>query len=145
MSVAGVVSTAANDIRMDFMKLLVTQLQNQNPLEPMDNKEMASQLAQLSQLEQLEYMNGTFKDVLAAEQRTQGLALIGKEVTFIPEGATTAVPGRVESMDIYDEGIRLSVGNYTIDLMDVQSVRDGAEAAQLGLSGYFPQLFETED
>jgi len=55
----------ASDIQMDYMKLLITQLQNQNPLEPLNNNEMASQLAQFSQLQQLESMNSTFAQVLA--------------------------------------------------------------------------------
>ncbi len=42
--------TSSSKIQTDYMKLLVTQLQNQNPLEPLDNNEMASQLAQFSQL-----------------------------------------------------------------------------------------------
>ncbi|MHC4424212.1 MAG: flagellar hook capping FlgD N-terminal domain-containing protein, partial [Planctomycetota bacterium] len=46
-------TASASDIQMDYMKLLITQLQNQNPLEPLSNNEMASQLAQFSSLQQL--------------------------------------------------------------------------------------------
>ena len=49
--------SSASKIQMDYMNLLITQLQNQNPLEPLDNNQMATQLAQLSQLQQLESMN----------------------------------------------------------------------------------------
>ena len=118
-------SATANSIGMDFMKLLVAQLQNQNPMEPLNNNEMASQLAQLSSLEQLEMMNGSFQQVLAGQQKLQAMALIGKEVEFLPEGATEAVRGRVQSVEVYDEGIRLSIGEggYVVDLSDVQSIR----------------------
>jgi len=57
-------SVSASSIQADYMKLLVTQLQNQNPLEPLDNNEMASQLAQFSQLQQLESMNSNFESFL---------------------------------------------------------------------------------
>ena len=124
MAVSSAIGTA-NSIGMDFMKLLVAQLQNQNPMEPLNNNEMASQLAQLSSLEQLEMMNGSFQQVLAGQQKLQAMALIGKEVEFLPEGATEAVRGRVQSVEVYDEGIRLSIGEggYVVDLSDVQSIR----------------------
>ena len=48
---------SANSQMMDYLNLLVTELRNQNPLEPMDNQQMASQLAQFSQLQETEQMN----------------------------------------------------------------------------------------
>ena len=67
---------------MDYMKLLVTQLQNQNPLEPLDNKDMSAQLAQFSQLQQTENLNASFSKVLESVQRSYASSLIGKEVSF---------------------------------------------------------------
>jgi flagellar basal-body rod modification protein FlgD len=74
--------TSASEIQMDYMKLLITQLQNQNPLEPMDNDQMASQLAQFSQLQQLESMSSSFADVLKTANRTYANSLLDKNVTF---------------------------------------------------------------
>jgi len=54
---------SATDLQTDYMKLLVTQLQNQNPLEPLDNKDMSAQLAQFSQLQQTENLNTSFGNV----------------------------------------------------------------------------------
>ena len=71
---------SASNIQMDYMKLLITQLQNQNPLEPMDNNQMASQLAQFSQLQQLESMNSNFANVLSSTERNYANSLIGKEI-----------------------------------------------------------------
>ena len=81
--------TSASNIQMDYMKLLITQLQNQNPLEPLDNNEMATQLAQFSQLQQLETMNANFTDVLIATQRNYANSLLGKTVTFYSQDAIT--------------------------------------------------------
>ena len=122
MSISGLTATSGQ-IQMDFMKLLVTQLQNQNPLEPLDNNEMASQLAQLSSLEQLENMSGTFRQVLAGQERLQALALIGKQVDFLPEGQTDVVTGRVESVTVTEDGVRVRVGEHTVDLDSIQSIR----------------------
>jgi flagellar basal-body rod modification protein FlgD len=63
-------TASASDIQMDYMKLLITQLQNQNPLEPLSNNEMASQLAQFSSLQQLESMSSSFADVLVTINRS---------------------------------------------------------------------------
>lgn len=82
-------SISATNIQMDYMKVLVAQLQNQNPLEPMNNNEMASQLAQFSQLQQLESMNSNFAQILAITNRSYANSLIGKEVTFFAQDTET--------------------------------------------------------
>ena len=73
----------ASDIQMDYMNLLVTELKNQNPLEPLDNKEMASQLAQFSQLQQLETMNSRFAGILATAERS--CELVTRQRGFVPD------------------------------------------------------------
>ncbi len=82
-------SVSSTNIQMDYMKVLVAQLQNQNPLEPLDNNEMASQLAQFSQLQQLESMNSNFAQILAITNRSYANSLIGKEVTFFAQDTIT--------------------------------------------------------
>lgn len=81
--------TSSSSIQMDYMKLLIAQLQNQNPLEPLDNNEMSSQLAQFSQLEQLESMNSNFAQVLETAERSYANSLLGKNVTFYAEDEIT--------------------------------------------------------
>jgi flagellar basal-body rod modification protein FlgD len=118
----------ASKIQMDYMKLLVTQLQNQNPLEPLDNNEMASQLAQFSQLEQLESMNSNFAQVLSTTERNYASSLIGKEVSFASEtdeGTMAVKSGEVEQVinEINGE-IMLVVGGELIALEDVVSIKN---------------------
>ena len=121
-------TNTASDIQMDYMKLLVVQLQNQNPLEPLDNNEMASQLAQFSQLSQLETMNSSFSQALEAAERTYANSLIGKEVSFtaeINDGTSDIISGTVEQVvnDFEGEVVLLS-GDYVIGLEDVISVKN---------------------
>ena len=120
--------TSASNIQMDYMNLLITQLRNQNPLEPLDNNEMAAQLAQFSQLQQLETMNQSFADVLATTELTYANSLLGKEVSFMPEtetGTADITSGVVEYVYNNVEGeILLGIGNYTIGLEDVLSVNN---------------------
>jgi flagellar basal-body rod modification protein FlgD len=119
--------TSASDMQMNYMKLLVTQLQNQNPLEPLNNSEMASQLAQFSQLQQLESMNSSFAKVLETAEHNYATSLIGKEVSFVGEtqsGTTDIISGKVEQIfNDVDGQIVLSVGGYMLGLADVISVK----------------------
>ncbi|HEY8329797.1 MAG TPA: flagellar hook assembly protein FlgD [Pseudomonas sp.] len=73
----------AEDLRSNFMTLLVTQLQNQDPLKPMENAEMTSQLAQVNTLSGIEELNETLQGItgqIDAGQTLQASALIGRNV-----------------------------------------------------------------
>jgi flagellar basal-body rod modification protein FlgD len=80
---------SASGIQMDYMKLLITQLQNQNPMEPLNNNEMASQLAQFSQLQQLENMNTNFSKILANNQLGYANSLVGKQISYNSTDSST--------------------------------------------------------
>ena len=120
------VINSASDIQMDYMKLLVTELQNQNPLEPMDNNQMAAQLAQFSQLQQLEGMNSNFASVLAVNELAYASTLIGKQVSFLHEtqsGDRELASGPVERVTTDEDGrILLTVGDKTPLLEEIISV-----------------------
>ncbi|MEZ4750113.1 MAG: flagellar hook capping FlgD N-terminal domain-containing protein [Bdellovibrionota bacterium] len=67
----------------DFMKLLLTQLQNQDPMNPMEHEQFAAQLAQFGSLEKLSGIEEGIKKVnsgFSDEQKLQALGMIGKEV-----------------------------------------------------------------
>ena len=67
-----------------FLSLLVTQLQNQDPLNPTDSAEFTAQLAQFSSLEQLGNVNDNLKELhnfQASINNSQAVSLIGKEIT----------------------------------------------------------------
>ena len=126
MSSISATSTASN-LQMDFMKLLITQLQNQNPLEPLDNNEMASQLAQFSQLQELESINSNFAKVLTTAERNYANSLIGKEISYKLEnqtGSGDVTNGIVEEVyNNIDGKIILVVGNHPLGVEDIISVK----------------------
>jgi len=75
-----------------FLKLLVTQMQNQDPLNPMDNAQITSQMAQISTVNGIETLNTTVQGLntsLQQSQALQGAALVGHNVTV--EGNTLAI------------------------------------------------------
>lgn len=63
-----------------FFKLLITQLKNQDPLQPMEDKEFIAQMAQFSSLEQMQNMNQNLSKFMELREVSQGAALIGKKI-----------------------------------------------------------------
>ena len=113
---------SSEQLRFDYLNLLVTQLRNQNPLEPLDNNQMASQLSQFAQLEQLESINTAFGKVLAAMQVTQAATLVGKEISYYSPDDGSARTGLVDRVEFRDGEVRLLVGADAVGFEDVIGV-----------------------
>ena len=75
--------TDAQSMQDQFLTLLVAQLQNQDPTNPMDNAQMTSQMAQISTVSGIEKLNSTVESVtsqFASMQMLQGVSMIGHTV-----------------------------------------------------------------
>lgn len=75
--------STSNDAQDRFLKLLTTQLKNQDPLNPMDNAQMTSQLAQISTVDGIEKLNATLQKLVASsldDEVLQAAALVGHQV-----------------------------------------------------------------
>ncbi len=80
-----------------FLKLMITQLENQDPLSPQENSEFIAQLAQFSSVESLDSLNNHFNDFadeFVANQALQASSLVGRSVT-VPADSTVLEPGGV--------------------------------------------------
>ena len=71
----------------DFLKLMLTQMQHQDPLQPMDNQQMVSQMAQFSSLEQMANMNKNFEKSQASAAFMDATRLLGKQVLIADPNA----------------------------------------------------------
>ena len=78
----------------DFLKLLITQLQNQDPTSPMENTEFIAQMAQFSSLEQMTNMSTSFSKMAAYINSSEAAATLGKTVEL--DIGDTSVQGVVE-------------------------------------------------
>ena len=90
------IATTAQEASDRFLKLLVTQLQNQDPMNPMDNAQMTSQMAQISTVSGIEKLNGTVEGLthqFVQMHAMQGASLVGKDV--ILKGDKLSVSGGV--------------------------------------------------
>ena len=118
-----------NEMNQDmFLQLMITQLQNQDPLEPMDNTEFLSQQAMFTQVNSLQEMNQhltTYGDailsmnnsMLISSNLTQAMSLVGQNVTAIdPENKDATITGKVEAVKITENGLM-----YTINGKEISS------------------------
>ena len=118
-----------------FMKLLVTQLGNQNPLEPTPNEEFVAQLANFSSLEQMELMNENIVSMVLLNQGnalmaqlTSGSALIGQEVEWADPNVGTPLGGTVESVKVKNGEAVLSINGEDVPLSFVTEVKGQSTA-----------------
>lgn len=125
----------ASDIRMDYLKLLVVQLKNQDPTEPMNNGDMTAQMTSLAQLEQMENqskqlteMNSIFEMALQTAQFQQASELVGKEVTFYSEadenGTSVLRTQVVRELNMSSGQLILKTDDYSLGVSAVQGIKE---------------------
>lgn len=124
-----------------FMKLLVTQMKNQDPMSPVDNQQQIAQLAQFSTLSEMQELNDNVVGLAVLqqnnallEQLTQSSALIGKEVQWLDPETQEPKVGTVGSIKLEDGLALLSVDGVDVPLASVTAVNgtpdaDGADEA----------------
>jgi len=83
---SGSTTSSSNSLGEDaFLKLLTTQMQNQDPLNPVDNTQMLAQLAQFSELSEVQQLSGKIDSMVTATASATALSateLVGKQVSF---------------------------------------------------------------
>src|SRR3954469_5192916 len=95
----------------EFLKLLMTQLQHQDPMNPMDDKDFMGQMAQFSSLEQSANMAQTLSQMSTASQVSQGVSLIGHTVDWVDGETETSGSGQVSGVTMKDGKITVRVGD----------------------------------
>jgi flagellar basal-body rod modification protein FlgD len=122
--VATAASTNLNSLGLDFQSLLqiiLTQLQYQDPLKPMDNFEFISQLAQFTSLEQTQQLNNQITSLLTVQSASQATDLLGKTVDLTSQGQSFA--GTVQA-------VSFSTGSPTLTI----ATTDGQTLTGIALS-----------
>lgn len=105
-------TTKKNTINQeDFIKLFLAQLQFQDPLEPVDNREFLAQLAQFSNLEQTQQTTKNTEGLLVMGSTSQALALLNKTVEVSSNAGTTT--GVITAVTFTTSGPELSIQTST--------------------------------
>lgn len=124
-----------NEMGQDtFFMLLITQLQNQDPFNPMDSTDMTSQLAQFSQLEQLNHMNSTLSFLqlyLASINNAQAVDFIGKEIEARGDSIQLSEDGSASlRYELMDDAGSVTIKIYDEDMRLVKTVELGSQSAE---------------
>lgn len=104
----------------DFLKLLTTQLSNQDPLKPMDDTQFIAQMAQFSALEQSTTLTKDFEAFSSAQQITSAQNLLGRTVTLSTDG--TDASGPVNEVRIRNGAAQIIVNGVGYDPATVKSI-----------------------
>ena len=97
----------------DFLKLMVAQLQSQDPLQPTESSAFIGQLAQFTELEQVTNMAQSTEQSTASQHVAQAVALIGHKVSCLNTATGEAHQGMVQSVQITSSGATLTVEGVT--------------------------------
>jgi flagellar basal-body rod modification protein FlgD len=97
----------------DFLKLLVTQLQHQDPMNPMDDKDFMGQMAQFSSLEQITNLVEATQREAFSSQMSQSVGLIGHQVSWVAADGTNG-SGTVSKVSVSGGSIQITVGDSQV-------------------------------
>jgi flagellar basal-body rod modification protein FlgD len=126
--------TSIEDLDLDsFLKLMITELQNQDPLNPMENSEMLQQISQMRSISASDKLTTTLDAVLLGQNVTTASSLIGKEVSALADDGSniTGTVDRVTVIPSEDDdpaSVKVHIGDYTVSLGNLREIIPGAEA-----------------
>lgn len=123
-------AASATELQNNFLTMLVTQMTNQDPLKPMDNSQLTSQLAQISTVSGLQTMNTTLEQLLtqvSASRAMDSAALIGHTV-MVPGTSVSVTDGVVSKFGV---DLPATADAVTVDVLD----KDGNVVRTLDLKG----------
>ncbi len=122
-STTSATSSASELGKQDFLQLLVVQLQNQDPLDPVKNEDFIAQLAQFNSLEQMINLNENFEAMNEMQAITNASNMIGKVVAWTDSDGNTQY-GQVTQVGMQDGTPYLLIGDgsYAITIDEITAI-----------------------
>lgn len=105
-----------------FITLMITELQNQDPLNPLDNAQMLQQISQIREIGATDDLTKTLESVVMGQSISSASSLLGKEIRAITDTGSP-VFGKVDKVTITDGVPRLHVGLDEVGLNNVAEIR----------------------
>ncbi len=116
----------ANLGKDSFLKLLVTQLQHQDPTKPMEDREFISQMAQFTSLEQMTNMNRHMEKLLKSNESSKAHELLGKHIDAYDPSRKKRVSGTVDSVIFAADKVKLKVGEQEISMEHIHAIHNNS-------------------
>jgi flagellar basal-body rod modification protein FlgD len=114
----------------DFINLLVTELQNQDPLDPMNNQEILQQVSQIREIESTQRLTETLESVLLGQNVATAGNLLGQTIVGLSD-SNEQVSGEVDAVTIQDGTVKLHVGEHAVDLGNLMEIQAEGEDAEV--------------
>lgn len=118
-----------NDVDMDtFLNLMITELQNQDPLNPTDNAALLEQIGQLRSISSNDRLVSTLTSFGNTQELTTASSLIGKKVTGLDvegaevSGEVSSVSVKIDEKDRNKRTVQVHVGNQIVDMKNVREI-----------------------
>ena len=106
----------------DFYKLLLAEIANQDPTDPMDNKDMVLQMSQFAALEGTNSLNSNMTSYIDKASMSTAASLIGKDVVYLDAEKSTYYKGTVSGVTKDSDGYNVVVDGYEVSVDNVTQV-----------------------
>jgi flagellar basal-body rod modification protein FlgD len=110
-----------------FLQMLVTELQQQDPTQPMDSSQILDQVSQIEQIESSQQLSTSLNSVVMGQNLAAGAGLLNQNVTGLDSGGNT-VSGVVSQVNVANGQVTLQVGNSNVGLSNVTQINANTNA-----------------
>jgi flagellar basal-body rod modification protein FlgD len=120
-------TSGINDVNIeDFLTLMIAEMQNQDPLNPMENSEMMQQLSQMRSIGATDKLTSTLDAVLLGQNLTTASSLIGKDISALTDEGSN-IEGRVDRVTVAAEdgktaAVRIHIGENNVALQNIREI-----------------------
>lgn len=106
----------------DFLKLLLTELQNQDPLDPMKSSDMVQQVSQIKAIQSNQQLTETLTSMQLQQELVAASTMLQKSITGLTDDGEK-ITGVVDRVSIDDTGVKLNIGEQSISLKNIAEVQ----------------------
>jgi flagellar basal-body rod modification protein FlgD len=121
------------DVNIDqFLELLLAEMQNQDPMNPMDNAQMIEQIGQIREISATSSLTDTLSMLASNQQLVTASGLIGREITGLSDagdisGIVDRVTVEIDENDQNSRTVKVHVGERTIDIDNIRQINQQSD------------------